>query len=201
MPGKWSTNRGLVSTAAEGIADRGPDPDCVVGVEEPVIVGVVVVLDVVVVKLGADEDMAPNVEAYACAEMLHEVIGAGVVGIASIRGARGVEAHVASADAAHQVKAYSLAQVRLVEEVEVGQNGAIVQPGFVDTLGSQPGGFDVNAELLDGKHVAAEVEIRAAAHRRVGAVGGRGRFKRAAAEKDIDLLGRGKLGKEQEQGD
>src|SRR5580704_6473072 len=204
MPGKWSTNRGLVSTAAEGIADRSPDPERFVGAEGvsgAACLGVVVILDVVVVNLRTDKNMAPDVKANAASDVRHEVVGADVVDTTAARGARDVEAVIASADASHQVEAKSLTQMRLVEEVEVGQDRTkVLLPGEVDALSSPPGGFDIKAELLDGKHVAADVEISAAAHRRAVVVGRR-RQKGAAAHKDVDLLGRGKLGEKQEQRD
>jgi len=142
--------------------------------------------------------MTPDVKADAAAQMRHEVIGAVVT--LGARHALLVDARIASADAGHQVEANSLPQMRLVEEVEVGQDGAIVQsgPGPVDVLSGQPSGFDVNAEALEGDHVTAEVKISAAAHRRVRTAGSGGRLERAAAEKDVTLLGGGKLGEGQE---
>ena len=57
-----------------------PDPEHVVGVrKKPVIVGVVVVLNVVVVNFRADKDMVPDVVTDTAGEVLHEVIGAAVV--------------------------------------------------------------------------------------------------------------------------
>ena len=149
--------------------------------------------------------MVPDVIADATAEVLHEVIGAFVVGLTTDGGSRGVEAGAGSADAAHKIKAQFLTKTRLVEHVEVGQDRAVVYfVEDVDTLSSPPGGFDVKAEaVLEKNRVTAEVEVGAALFRWQRRVVGRGgRQERAAANKDVTLLvggelGDGKLGGEQ----
>jgi hypothetical protein len=144
--------------------------------------------------------MVPDVIAETAAKVFHEVIGADVVRITRSGGARLVESRVGRADASHKVKASLLTETRLVKQVEVGQNRAeVFFLADVDALSSPPGGFDVKAEtVLEKDRVTAEVEIEAALFRRERAVGSGGRQERAAAQKDVTLLGRGKLGEEQE---
>src|SRR5579863_2802400 len=91
--------------------------------------------------------------------------------------------------------------MRLVKYVKVGEDGAIVftQAG-VRALSSSPGGLNVYADVVMENHVTAEVDIKSALFgtQARAAVAGSGRKKRSTAQEDITLLGRGKLGKEQE---
>jgi hypothetical protein len=197
---------GLVGTATEGVADGSADSEHVAGAEA-VVLDVGVVLDVIVVNLGTDKKVVPGVIADAAGEMLHEVIGADIVRSARTAGrAGGVESGAGSADTTHKVEAKFLSQTRLVEQVEIGQDGAVVFfSGEIDALSSPPGGLDVNAEaVLQKDRVPANVDVKAAVLRRQKkcvAVGSR-RQGCTAANEDINLLvgshlGGRKLGEEQ----
>src|ERR1700685_3373102 len=88
----------------------------------------------------------------------------------------------------------------LEECVKVRQDGAVVYavlPGIAALTGP-PGGSDLKAVAALHDHVAIDVEIGPALLRgRKRRVVGR-RQKRAAADHNVPLLGRGQLGKEQE---
>jgi len=117
--------RGLV-LIAKGVADGSANTEDVVGVEVSVIVDVAVVLDVVVVNFGPDKHVLPEIVAETGAQLLHEVIGADVVRVTRGGSSRLVKPRVRSADAGGKVKASFLTQARLVEQVEIGQDRAVV---------------------------------------------------------------------------
>src|ERR1019366_7936299 len=90
-------------------------------------------------------------------------------------------------------------QMRLVEHVEVGEDGAVVFfSGEIDALSRPPGGLDVKADVFERNHIAAEVDVEAALLRRKTAAGVGGRHERAAAQEYVNLLGRGELDDKQE---
>ena len=89
-----------------------------------------IVLDVVVVTLGADENVGqavPNVIAEAGAEIFHEVIAAGEVHASGgAAGGKDVEAVAGNADTGDNVEAKFPGQLGLEQHVDVGEDGAIV---------------------------------------------------------------------------
>src|SRR5580693_2976128 len=123
----------------------------------------------VVVDLRADKHVVPDVIADTTAEVLHEVIGAFVVGHTRLGGSRSVEASIGGADASHKIEAKFLTQTWLAENVEVGQDGAVVYfLGDEGTLSCPPGGFDINTQAMcEEDHVAAEVDVEASLFRRL----------------------------------
>jgi hypothetical protein len=186
--------------SADGVSDRGADSNRVVRVE---LVGVA--LDVVVVNFGSHEHVTPNIIAETAAEVFHEVVAAGVVDTSAADVAAhylvDVEACAADADTAKDVDAKFLSQTWLVKGVKVRENGAKRYPcsAAVVALVGPPGGSDVKAEALPGHDVAVDVNVAAAVLRwGEGGIAGGGRQNGAAADHNIPLLGRGKLGEEQE---
>ena len=185
---------GLVVT--DCVSDGAADTEDVVGVELDVI------LDVVVVNLGADKEVVPNVVAQTAAEVFHEVITAAVIDAATEVTAGGhfryVEARAGDADAAEEVGADSLGDFRLEDSVEVGQDGTVsrVLEIRIVALTSPPGGFNAKADaVLESDYVAANVDVSAALFRRLlevpHAAGRGGRYKGATADHDVPLLSRG----------
>ena len=111
---------------ADRVSDGSAYANQVIRVEISVVGEAVVVLNVIVVNLGAHENMVPDVIADAAAEMLHEVIGADVVRIARGRSSRSVKAGIAGSDPSHKIESELLTDMRLVEQVEVGEDRTIV---------------------------------------------------------------------------
>ena len=95
--------------------------------------------------------MVPDVVANTAAEVHHEVIVAGVVAVTRIRISAGdvryVEASGSDADASEQVEADFLAQLRLVERIEVGQDRPVGFIAKITCLTRPPRGFDHNSEV------------------------------------------------------
>ncbi len=157
---------GLFGT--DGISERTANAEYAAGIELDI------VLNVVVVNLWADKDVVPNVVADAAAEVFHEVVAAGVVDTPAAEVAAGdylrdVEACAGDTDAAHKIKPNFLAQTRLKEPVEVGQDGAVVFvfSGIVSLAGS-PRGFNVKAKAaLEANDVTADADIGATLFRRL----------------------------------
>ncbi len=136
--------------AAEGVSDAGADAGHEVGVEASGhVIGVAV--DVVDIRLGTDKDIAPKIIAETTGEMLHEVIGAGVVDAAALgkmsagRYRGQIEAGVGGADAGHEVESEFLIQLGLEDHVDVGQDRPIGFVAIVAGLVIAPGGFEVQA--------------------------------------------------------
>ncbi len=106
----------------------------------------------------------PNFVANTAAEVFHEVIAAGVVD-ASGDATRGkeIEPVAGNADAGHEVEAKSLAQLRLEERVNVGEDGAVVFVTIVVALVIPPGSFDVEAKAAfpEADEVTADAGIDA----------------------------------------
>jgi hypothetical protein len=186
---------------AESVSDRGADSKHLVRVEAEI------VLDVIVVSLRADKEVTPNPIANASADIFHEVIAAGVVDATPVDVARTkkVEAVAGNADAAHEVEASSLAQLRLEERVDVSQNGAVGFVTIIAGLPISPGTFDVEAEAVlsaQGDDIRADADIGTIVFRRWlegrRIAEGRGGHESCTAEQDVDLLlGRGEVGKQQ----
>ena len=188
-----------------GVSDRGADADHVVGVEASGS-DIGIVLDVVNVSLGADEEVVPEVIAEAPGDVFHKVVCAGVVDAAGEIAARDysrkVEPGAGNANANHEVKAKFLIQLWLEERVYVRQDGPV---GFITVVAGPviaPGGLDVNAKaalLVDD--IAADAGISSALFRqlrkRLRAIAGVGLHHGAAADRNIALLGRRKMGEEQ----
>jgi hypothetical protein len=208
----WQNTRTAVTRVvkgliwADGVSNRGADSEHIVGVERAVILGVVVILDVVVLNLGTDKGVVPDVIAETGADVLHEVIAAGVVDAGTSEGATGddgrdVEAGAGDSDAAEKIETNFFAQPGLEERVEVGQDRAVVYVFAGEgALTGSPGGFNLKAEAaLVADYVTADVKVGAAPFRwrKERTAGGGGSQQGAAADKNVTLLGRGKLGEEQ----
>lgn len=172
----------------EGVAHGGTGAKHVIGVEPEI------VLDVVVVNLGADEDASPNAVANASAEMLQEVSTAGVVNASrAVAGGDEVEAIAGNAEAAHKVEADFFAQLRLEEQVGVGEDGPVSLVAEVVSLPIPPGTFDIDAEAMPRTDdIQAEADVgavfflRRLEGREIPLAGGG--QKGGAADHDVHLL-------------
>jgi hypothetical protein len=145
----------------DGVSDGDADSKHVVGIEPEI------VLNVVIVALGADKDVGqavPNIIAEAAAEVFHKVIAAGVVDApGAAAGAKEVEPVAGYADAGEKVEANFLGQLWLEEGVDVGKDGAVVFVTVVACLVIPPRGFNVQAEaMLEGDDVNAKAGIDSA---------------------------------------
>lgn len=156
-----------------------------------------IVLDVVVVTLGADEDVGqsvPNVIAKAGAEIFHEVIAAGEVHASGgAAGGKDVEAVAGNADTGDNVEAKFPGQLGLEQHVDVGEDRAIVFGAKVAGLVIPPGGFYIEAEAMgEADVVGAEAEVGPAFFdwrmERHDVAGNGGRNEDAAADQDVTLL-------------
>lgn len=131
-----------------------------------------IVLDVIVVNFRTHEEVVPHVIANAGAEMLHEVIATGVVNTAAAEIAAGsnlwnIKSSGGNADTAHQIQADFLGDFRLIERVEIGEDGTIsfILAG-IDSLTCLPGGFNVEPEMMfETGDIAAEANVSAALFR------------------------------------
>jgi hypothetical protein len=201
--GKTSCCDSLIGLAY-GVANRGADAKQIGGIEFHVI------LDVIVVNLGADEDVrqaVPHLVTDPSANVFHEVIaavkeGASAGGNAAGRRVGEREAVAGNADSGKDIKAELLGQFWLKQNVEVGEEGAngLAIVRIVAAL-VPPGGFRVEAEaVLEVDEVAADVEVsttlfggRLEVHRII--IDGRG-HENAAAKHDVGLLGSGEVGEQ-----
>jgi hypothetical protein len=185
----------------DGVSDRRAYAKHIAGVKPEI------VLDVVVVSLGTHKDvgqMVPNVIAEASADVLHEVIAAGVVNASrGGTGGKDVEAVAGNADAGQKVEANFLGYSGLVEGVDVGKERPVIFVTVIARLLKPPGSFNVKAETMpEGHYVAAEAEVGSACFGQGleghYVAGGSKRLEDAAADQDIALLlGRGEVGKQQ----
>ena len=197
--------RQTLVTTANGVSDGSSHAEEVVAAKTAGVrdVRLAVAIDVVVMNFGAHEKIVPGVIANAAAKILHELVIAGVVDaaakVAARRCKRIIEADAGDADTAEQVETSFLAQLRLIEKVEVGQNWAIVNlAGDIRSLASPPGSLDVDSEtLLEANDISADAQIRAAPFCDVAGGkllgGGRGRQYSASAEHYVALLSGGKV--------
>lgn len=193
--------KGLVWT--DGVADGSADAEDIVGAEASRI-DVGVALDVVVVNLGAYEDMVPNVIAETEAQVLHEVMGAGVVDASAEDttrdNRRDVEASAVDADSGRDVGANLLSQFWLVESIEVGQDGPIgFEAAFIAGLTGPPCGLPGKTDAALEDDVCTDIKVGPTSFCLLeeGRGIGSGRQNCATAEINVSLLGRGKPGKEQ----
>ena len=146
---------------AEGVADRGAHAKDIRGVES------LIVLNVIVVSLGAHKDVryaVPNVVAEAGAEVFHEMIAAGEVDAS--RAATGIEDGepvAGNADAGHDVEAHFLVDLRLEEQVRVGEERTVIFVTVIATLFIPPGSFDINAEAMrEGNDIPGDADVESA---------------------------------------
>ena len=114
--------RSLVGTA-DSVSDRGADADYVVRTEE-----IAVVENVVIVRLGTNEEIAPDVIPNSASEIHQKVIRAGIAGAKRITGIRGLVAVKAGrlpAHAGEQIGADLLAEAVLVNAIKGKLNGPV----------------------------------------------------------------------------
>jgi len=186
----------LVGT--DGVPDRSSCAKHVVVAED---VGVVV--DVVEVNLGADKEVSPDVVADTAADIHQEVTGAHKILAAKSAGTiRQIEASALPANAGHEIRADLLAQFGLVHGVEVRDDGTIglSARSAVGSLARSPCSLEVEADALVEDYVGADTGVEASFFRTKASiwVARSGRRENVAAEHGVPLLGRGKLGEEQE---
>ena len=195
-----ATRRSQSLVVADGVPDGRADAEYVVGAKN-----VGVILNVVVVNLGADKEMVPDVIAETGAEILHEVITGGVVDatgkVAARSGIRHVEACAGDADTAEKIETDLLAQLRLEERVEVGQDRTVGFVAEVTRLTSSLSSFNVEAEaLLEANNIPANAEVSSTLLRDVSGKqlirAGRGRQQSTAEKHDVALLGRSEAARE-----
>jgi hypothetical protein len=189
---KLATNRGVEGLVwTDGVADRGSNPDDIVRSE----VGGVVV-DHVVVRFGADEDVAPDVVTDAAADIDQEMVGTDVVGAAYKVAPVGttVEASALPTDSSHQVKTCLLAEPGLVHAVEVKQDraeGYTTWPA-VGCLPSSPRGVKAQTDTFVEDYVETNIGIQPPLFGATGVEVTRrssGRHQRTETEHGIGLLG------------
>ena len=180
------------------VTDRSPNAKQIVGAES-----IHVIHDVIVVNLGADKDMVPDVVAYTSAKIHEEVTGADEIVTAERSGAVGeIEASTLPSEARHQIQADLLAELGLVHGVKVADDGAkgLASRSAVRTLACSPSGFKIEADAFVEDDVGAEAGIQAAllgTNAGIWITRSRGQ-KSAEAEHGIALLGRSKLCEQQE---
>jgi hypothetical protein len=181
----------------EAVSDRSAYAKYVVGVE------LRVVLNVVVVTLGAHEEVAKKVIADSASDMFHEVSAAGVVNASrSIAGGKLVEEVAGDADACRDVEAKLSGQLWLEECVDIGEDGAEILVTIIAALFVPPGSLDVEAKaMLEADDVDAHVGKEAAffergveVHQVAGLIGG---HESAPTDSDVNLLRVSERGKQE----
>ena len=129
------------------VSDRSSHAEEVVGAEI-----VSIVLDMIVVNLGPDKYMSPNVVSDPGSKMLHEVVAADVKGAATEKVARRrirrIEPNTLTADAGHEVRANLLAEARLVHTVEVIKDWPVRLSENIGSLTGPPRGFKTEAKAV-----------------------------------------------------
>src|SRR6266446_5862277 len=183
---------------ADGVADRGPCAKHVVVAED-----VSVVIDVVVVNLGTNKNVSPDVVADAAADIRQEVTTANeIVAGKTVRAVGQIKTSTLPADASHEVQADLLAHLGLVHDVEIRKDGTIgLSAGSaVRSLAPSPGSLKVEADAPVEDYVGTETWVEASLFwtEASGCVARSRRQESVAAEHGVPLLRRGKLGEEQE---
>jgi hypothetical protein len=185
----------------DGVSDRRS------GAEDIPRVEVVIVVDLVVVNLGTNEEVSPNVVADASADVHQEMVAADerIAGKA-VGAERKIEPGVLPAESRHQVGADLFAQARLVHGVEVKQDGTVglvLEADYavsrIDSLAGPPRNFAVKADPVFHDHVGAEARVESALFRlgssQRGAARG-GRHQGSEPEHGVELLGLGEAAEE-----
>jgi len=177
---------------ADGVPDGSSYAKHVGGAE------LILIDDVVVMRFGADEDLAPDVVTNAAANMDEEVIVAGIAGaeIDAIRcGNISVEAGALPADAAHDVGAELLAESGLEDRIEVIQDWPVrltTIAAAVYALAGSPSHFKVEAKPAVEDNVGTHGGVKATllCDGWVGETGRvvRGRHQGTEAEHGVGLL-------------
>src|SRR3954471_15008359 len=143
----------------DSVSDGSSDMDKVAGSEIRVIVE-----DLVVANLRANEDVSPDVVADPRPQIHEEMLGALIAGakIDAVAGRRvAVEASGLPANATHQVKTGFLAELGLVNPIDVEQDGTerLSAAAAVLPLACLPSGIEPEAEAVVQDHVAAKVHV------------------------------------------
>lgn len=115
---------------------------------------------------GADEYVSPDVITETAADVDEEVVRALVAGTELITG-EGVDDSVVAgalpADTAHQIKAGFLVDARLVNAVEIENQGTIGNAlATIIALAAAPDGIKANADAAMEDHVGADIGIESA---------------------------------------
>jgi len=156
--------RQTLVTTANGVSDGSSHAKEIVAAKAAGVrdIRLAVAIDVVVMNFGAHEKIVPGVIADTASKILQELVIAGVVDtaakVSARRSERIIEADAGDADTAKQVETSFLAQFRLIEKVEVGQNRTIINlAGDVSSLTSPPKSLDVDSEtFLEANDISAD---------------------------------------------
>ncbi len=151
-------------------------------------------------RLGADENVAPNVVADTAANVDQEVVAAAIAG-AKIHAIAGrlisIKAGALPTDARHQISSDLLTQTGLVDAIEVEEDRAIrLTKSSEVTLSTSPRGVESNTETLVKDYVGADVGVQTSLFRanqidkaRRAAIGGPGRHDGSESKHGVPLLG------------
>lgn len=159
----------------------------------------------IVVNLGTDEDMIPDVVADAPTNVHQKVMAANKAGAeiyAAGCGSVTVEASTLPSDASHQIQADLLADLGLIHSIEVGNYGTKRLPArtTVRSLARFPSRLKAETDAFVEDDIGTDAGIQAPL---LGTEAGiyvarSGGHDRAETEHGIALLGGGKLGEQQE---
>ena len=159
----------------------------------------------IVVNLGTDEDMIPDVVADAPTNVHQKVMAANKAGAevyAAGCGSVTVEASTLPSDASHQIQAGLLADLGLIHSIEVGNYGTKRLPArtTVRSLARFPSRLKAETDAFVKDDICTDAGIEAPL---LGTEAGiyvarSGGHDRAETEHGIALLGGGKLGEQQE---
>jgi hypothetical protein len=159
-----------------------------------------IVMDQVEVRFRTYKEAMPHVIADAASDMAHEVVAAGVVSAGKITTVIVllVKADAFAADSRHQVEAGFLPNFGLVKRVEIVKNRPVRLVAVIETLRGLPVDLAVKTQAILKHHAGADTRISSALFRLQGEGLGRrvviaGRECSADAEGNIELLGMGKV--------
>jgi len=194
----------LVGTS-DSVSDGAANADYVAGTED-----IRVVQDVIVVGFGTNEQVPPDVVADAATEVNQEVVGTGVARAECVAGVAGVicvKAGILPTDTGEEVGSDFLGDSRLVDAVEVEDDGAIGLTGAAEVPNRSPGRVETDANAAMEDNVGANVGVKAAAFgaNEIGktrgiAASGAGRNDGTESQHCIALLGNGQTGESQNRG-
>lgn len=169
MAGPATASRSILHLVAQGITQRRAHPNRARTGELKVVV------DVVPMRLRTHEDVMPNKQTNASADVGSKMVAAAVIGAAEeITGEdRAIKADAQCADAALKLGLRAFADGRRPHRVDIIENWPIRLKELIDVLMRTPGNFGAHAKVLPKQKIAAKLGIAAAAQTRsrMGPVG------------------------------
>jgi len=180
--------------AAEAVSDRGSESQNVAGVEL-----IDIANDIVIMRLGTDEEVSPEVVTHACPGVQQEMMAADEGGAESVAvDELVIKRQILESETGHKIDAGPGAKARCEHAIDIGQDGAEVLIAVVEGLVVAECHFGVQAKMILENGLGADAGISSSffwrRYVRLRGTGGLGREQRAAAGHNVNFLGTGEAG-------